>query len=130
VHKETSHGIRREALQQGFAALLGPPIPPDPVVPIPKCDEPCSLSQDISTFEVVEAINRLTWGKAAGLDGVKAEFVIDGCDALLVILQTMFNKLFSEGFCGSLAVGVIHALFKSGDASSVDNYRGITLGLL
>jgi len=27
-----------------------------------------------------------------------------------------------------LAVGVIHALFKSGDASSVDNYRGITVG--
>ncbi len=58
---------------------------------------------------------------------MKAEFVIDGCDALLHILQTLFNKLLSEGFCSSLAVGVIHALFKSGDASSVDNYRGITV---
>ncbi len=27
-------------------------------------------------------------------------------------------------------MGVIHALFKSGDASSVDNYRGITVGLV
>jgi hypothetical protein len=44
VRKEASHGIQREALRQGFAALLGPPIPPDPVVPIPECDEPCSLS--------------------------------------------------------------------------------------
>jgi hypothetical protein len=59
VRKETSHGIRREALRQGFATLLGPPIPPDPVVPIPECDEPCNLSQDISTSEVAEAINRL-----------------------------------------------------------------------
>jgi hypothetical protein len=56
------------------------------------------------------------------------EFVIDGCDTLLRILQTSFNKLLSEGFCSSLVVGVIHALFKSGDASSVDNYRGITVG--
>jgi len=108
--------------------LLGPPIPPDPVIPIHECDEPCSLSQDISTFEVAEPINKLKWGKAAGLDGVKVEFVIDGCDALLAFLQTLFNKLFNEGFCGSLVVGVIHALFKSGDASSVDNYRGITVG--
>ncbi len=44
VRKEASHSIRREALRQGFVALLGPPIPPDPVVPIPECDEPCSLS--------------------------------------------------------------------------------------
>ncbi len=128
MRKEASHGIGREALRQGFAALLGPPIPPDPVVPIPECDEPCSLSQDINTSEVVEAINRLKRGKATGLDGVKAEFVIDGCDALLTILQTLFNKLFNEGLCGSLAVGVIHALFKSGDASSIDNYRSITVG--
>ncbi len=86
VRKEASHSIQREALRQGFATLLGPPIPSDPVAPIPECDEPCSLSQDISTSEVVEAINRLKWGKAAGVDGVKAEFVIDGCDALLAIL--------------------------------------------
>ncbi len=47
---------------------------------------------------------------------------------MLRILQTLFNKLLSKGFCSSLTVGVIHALFKSGDASSVDNYRGITVG--
>jgi hypothetical protein len=59
---------------------------------------------------------------------MKAEFVIDGCDALLRILQTLFNKLLSEEFCSSFAVGVIHALFKSGDASFTDNYKGITIG--
>jgi hypothetical protein len=83
---------------------------------------------DIQLCEIVDAIKRLKRGKAVGLDEVKAEFVIDGCDALLRILQTLFNKLLSEGFCNSLTMGVIHALFKSGDASSVDNYRGITVG--
>jgi hypothetical protein len=88
----------------------------------------CILSQDIQLCEIADAINKLKWGKTTGLDGVKVEFMIDGCDALLRILQTLFNKLLSEGFCSFLAVGVIHALFKSGDASSVDNYRGITVG--
>jgi len=88
----------------------------------------CTLSQDIQLCEIADAIKRLKRGKTARLDGMKAEFVIDGCDALLRILQTLFNKLLSEGFCSSLAVGVIHALFKSGDASSVNNYRGITVG--
>jgi hypothetical protein len=88
----------------------------------------CTLNQDIQLCEIADAIKRLKRGKVVGLDGVKAEFVIDGCDALLRILQTLFNKLLSEGFCSSLAVGVIHALFKNGDASSVDNYRGITVG--
>jgi hypothetical protein len=88
----------------------------------------CTLSQDIQLCEISDAIKKLKRGKAVGLNGVKAEFMIDGCEALLHTLQTLFNKLLSEGFCSSLAVGVIHALFKSGDASSVDNYRGITVG--
>ncbi len=88
----------------------------------------CTLSQDIQLCEIADAIKRLKRGKATRLDGVKVEFVIDGCDALLRILQTLFNKLLSEGFCSSLVVGVIHALFKSGDASFVDNYRRITVG--
>ncbi len=132
AQKEAVHDIGREAFRQAFAVLLGPPSsPPDPVVPAPASDmDGCTLSQDIQLCEVVDAIKKLKWGKATGLDGVKAEFVIDGCDALLRILQTLFNKLLSEGFCSSLAVGIIHALFKSGDASSVDNYKGITVGLV
>jgi hypothetical protein len=124
------HDIEREALLQGFAALLGPPSsPPNPVIPAPTSDvDGCILSQEIQLCEIVDAIKRLKRGKATGLDGMKAEFVIDGSDALLRILQTLFNKLLSEGFCSSLVVGVIHALFKSGDVSSVVNYRGIIVG--
>jgi hypothetical protein len=130
VQKGAAHGIGREALWKGFVVLLGPPSSPlDPVVPAPASDvDGYILSQDIQLCEIADAIKRLKQGKATGLDGVKAEFVINGCDALLRILQTLFNKLLSEGFCSSLVVGVIHALFKSGDASSIDNYRGITVG--
>jgi hypothetical protein len=92
-----------------------PSSPPDLVVPAPASDvDGYTLSQDIQLCEIVDAIKRLKRGKATGLDGVKVEFVIDGCDALLRILQTLFNKLLSKGFCSSFVVGVIHALFKSG----------------
>ncbi len=33
-----------------------------------------------------------------------------------------------EGFPKALSTGVVHALFKGGDASEFDNYRGITIG--
>ncbi|CAM6009753.1 unnamed protein product [Sphagnum balticum] len=82
AQKEAAHGIEREALWQGFVALLGPPSsPPNPVVLAPASDmDGCTLSQDIQLCEIVDAIKKLKRGKVAGLDGVKAEFVIDGCD--------------------------------------------------
>ncbi len=109
---------------------MGPPSsPPDPVIPTRASDmDGSTLSQDIQLCEIVDAIKRLKRGKATGLNGVKAKFVIDGFDALLHILQTLFNKLLSEGFCSSLTMRVIHALFKSGDASYVGYYKGITVG--
>jgi hypothetical protein len=130
AQKEVAHSIGREVLRQGFTVLMGLPSSPlDPIIPAPASDmDGCTLSQDIQLYEIADAIKKLKWGKATGLDGMKVEFVIDGCDTLLHILQTLFNKLLSEGFCSSLAMGVIHALFKSGDASSVDNYKGITIG--
>jgi hypothetical protein len=33
-----------------------------------------------------------------------------------------------EGYCESLSVGIIHALYKGGDYSQFDNYRGIIVG--
>jgi hypothetical protein len=39
-----------------------------------------------------------------------------------------FNKILHEGYCESLSVGIIHALYKGGDCNQFDNYRGITVG--
>jgi len=43
-------------------------------------------------------------------------------------LLIAFNKILCEGYCESLSVGIIHALYKGGDCSQFDNYRGITVG--
>jgi hypothetical protein len=39
-----------------------------------------------------------------------------------------FNYFLAEGFLEAFSTGVVHALFKGGDASKFNNYRGITIG--
>jgi hypothetical protein len=43
-------------------------------------------------------------------------------------LLTAFNCFLAKGFLEALSTGVVHALFKGGDASKFDNYRGIMVG--
>jgi hypothetical protein len=43
-------------------------------------------------------------------------------------LLIAFNKILCEGYCESLFVGIIHALYKGGDCSQFDNYKGIRVG--
>jgi hypothetical protein len=45
-------------------------------------------------------------------------------------ILTTFNCFLVEGFPEALSTKVVHALFKGGDASEFDNYRGITVGLI
>ncbi len=52
-------------------------------------------------------------------------------DAVIALQQPLLialNKILREGYCESLSVGIIHALYKGGDCSHFDNYRGITVG--
>jgi hypothetical protein len=60
-------------------------------------------------------------------DGIKPEFLLDAAAALQQPLLITFNKLLREGYCESLSVGIIHALYNGGDYSQFDNYRGITI---
>jgi hypothetical protein len=59
---------------------------------------------------------------------MKAKFILDAGELLHVPLLTTFNCFLEEGFLEALSIGVVHALFKKGDASKFDNYRGITVG--
>ncbi len=73
-------------------------------------------------------MRRLKRNKSAGLDGIKAEFLLDAGDMLHVPLQIVFNKLLQQGYSAGLSTGVIHALHKGGDALQFENYKGITVG--
>ncbi len=97
----------------------------------PFASDDCStLNCDITLDEIAQVMRRFKRNKFAGLDGIKAEFLLDAGDMLHVPLQIVFNKLLQQGYSAGLSTGVIHALHKGGDALQFENYRGITMGLL
>jgi len=59
---------------------------------------------------------------------MKVEFILDAGELLHMLVLITFNCFLAEGFPEGLSTGVVHALFKGGDASEFDNYRGITVG--
>ncbi len=75
-----------------------------------------------------QAFKKLKRHKAASIDGIKLEFLLDVAIALQQPLLIAFNKIMREGYCESLSIGIIHALYKGGDCNQFDNYTGITIG--
>jgi len=73
-------------------------------------------------------LKKLQRNKAASLDGMKAGFILDAGELLHMPLLITFNCFLAEGFPEALSTGVVHALFKKGDAFKFDNYMAITVG--
>jgi hypothetical protein len=86
------------------------------------------LNTYITLAELLEALKKLQRNKVIGLDGMKAEFILDAGELLHMPLLTTFNCFLAKGFPEALSTKVVYALFKGGDASEFDNYRGITVG--
>ncbi len=87
-----------------------------------------TLNTDITLAELLQALKKLQMNKATGLDGMKVEFILDARELLHMPLLIAFNCFLEEGFLEALSTGVVHALFKGGDASKFDNYKGIMVG--
>jgi hypothetical protein len=97
----------------------------------PFASDDCStLNYDITLDEIAQVMGKLKRNKSVGLDGIKAEFLLDVGDMLHVPLQIVFNKLLQQGYSTGLSTGVIHALHKGGDALQFENYKGIIMGLV
>ncbi len=140
--KERSVGISQIDLVAGFQKLLEGQCPnntagaqgsaTDQVVSSlshPFASDACStLNCDITLDEIAQVMRRLKAYKSTGLDGIKAEFLLNAGDMLHVPLQIVFNKLLQQGYSACLFTRVIHALHKGGDALQFENYKGITMG--
>jgi hypothetical protein len=87
-----------------------------------------TLNTDITFIELLQALKKVQRNKAASLDGMKVEFILDAGELLHMPLLTTFNCFLAECFLKALSIGVVHALFERGDAYEFDNYRGITVG--
>ena len=85
------------------------------------------LNADIMHEEVEAALKRLKRNKAAGVDGIKAEFILDAADLLVTPLVLTFNQILDMGVPPSWCIGLIHPIYKAGDRDDPGNYRGITV---
>ena len=87
-----------------------------------------ALNQPIELRDIREAVRRLKRGKAAGGDGVSAEALKEGGDAILQCLLQLCRKVWERGDVpNDWLRGFIAPLHKDGDKRAPLNYRPITL---
>ena len=86
------------------------------------------LDYRISAKEISSAISSLKTGKSKGLDLVSNEMLKNGQTQLIPCLVLLFNFcLANTCYPQSWAKGYISPIFKSGDPTDPNNYRGITI---
>jgi exonuclease III len=86
------------------------------------------LDKDFDANEILNEISRLKRDKSPGADGLLNEMFINCADILHPMLLKLFNAILKSGyFPESWSSGIIIPVFKKGDVSDVNNYRGITL---
>ena len=86
------------------------------------------LDNIIKDKEIQESISKLHNNKATGLDTIKDEMLKQGLTDFLPCLRKLFNLILSSGSYPSCwATGYITPIFKTGDSSQPENYRGITI---
>ena len=86
------------------------------------------LDSEITINELRQALNSLKPRKAAGNDKILNEILIAGKLHLEKPLTSLFNRILRAGvFPKSWCIGHIIPIYKKGDPSDPDNYRGITI---
>jgi hypothetical protein len=71
-----------------------------------------TLNANIILAKLLHALKKLQRNKATGLDGMKAEFILDAGELLHMPLLVAFNCFMAEGFLEALFTRVVHAFFK------------------
>ena len=86
------------------------------------------LDKDISENEIRYAINDIKLGKSAGYDSICGEFLKYSEKLILPFFLNLFNKVFNLGaYPKTWSFSIICPIYKNGDRSKTDNYRGISL---
>ncbi|XP_055839011.1 uncharacterized protein LOC129906997 [Episyrphus balteatus] len=85
------------------------------------------LDGEVLKDEVYAAMNGLKDGKAAGSDGIPAEFYKYGTDELASKLTVIFNRIMNHGMIPQeFKKALIFPIHKKGSTMDPTNYRGIS----
>ena len=81
---------------------------------------------DLTTEEFKTIFKSLKHNKAAGIDTINSNIVLDTCDEIKDILFLIFMTSLQQGtFPNMSKIANVTSLFKSGDAENVTNYNRI-----
>ena len=109
------YSTQREVTQEALDAIPNKPVMTE-------------LDADPTLEDVSKAIDALSCGKAPGNDGISPEIIKHGKDKLLVPLYQLLLQCWKEKAVPQEMRDVkIITLFKKGDRSDCNNYRGISL---
>lgn len=124
----TSQQDRVDLWREHFCSLLNRSSPPTPPT-ITAFEGFLDIDDSLpSIAEVRKAIKSLKAGKAAGEDGIPAEFWKIECDVLIESLHLLMQKIWlEEKIPQDWESAIILPFFKKGDKSICKNYRGISL---
>ena len=113
---------------------MNPPQSPTPGLKAefrPDPSEPAIdfLNAVITHEHVTAELKRLKRKKAAGVYGIRAEFILDASDILLdpLVQNQNQNQVLDKGVPAAWCTGLIHPTFKAGDRDDPSNYRGISV---
>ena len=83
---------------------------------------------EVTKLEILNEINRLKPGKAAGNDGIKPDIIKECAETLIDPLTHLYNLSFQTGvFLDIWKIAKVIPIFKKGDRTNEDNYRPISL---
>ena len=88
------------------------------------------VDYSVSVELVDKCIKNMKLKKAAGLDNIESEHLLYAHPLLVLLLKLLFNSILHFGYVpDNFGCGVMIPVIKdkNGSASSIDNYRGITL---
>ncbi len=87
-----------------------------------------SLNRDITFEEVKNICKKLKNRKTTGIDMLSAELLKNLNSRFLLVFTKLFNNILHSGkFSEEWSVGIIVIIFKGGDKSDLNNYKGIML---
>ena len=124
---------RLERWKEYYADLLNKPPPVVPDVELVAAAERANAHPTINcspptALEIRSAIKALKNGKAAGPDGLPAEFYKAAEDELVPVLRDLFDVVWMGSKTpDEWQLSVLVPVFKKGDVRCCGNYRGISL---
>ncbi|XP_065577531.1 uncharacterized protein LOC136038388 [Artemia franciscana] len=112
-----------------FEKVLNRPHPLDPPdIPVTPCLNLQISTEEPSDLEISQAACKLKNGRAAGTDRISVEMIKASLSICMTVWLTLFASIWkSEKVPDDWTKSTLIKLFKKGDATKCDNWRGISL---